>query len=163
MKPTQTKYLLGAALVLIWGLLLSRIYGKYAGSTNLQYASSESPLFIAKTEAEPFSISTDTYRDPFLENTLKQPQPVVVKRRNTRTVAAPKALLKTKPIKFPMIAYKGHILSKSGHKAAVLKVNKDLINLSWGEKYQEISLLQIYEDSIRVGYKGVEKTILKGR
>ena len=120
-------------------------------------------MFIAAAEAEPFSISSDTYRDPFLENTLKKPQPVVVKARTTRPVAPPRAPVKTKPVKFPAIAYKGHVLSKSGHKAAVLKVENDLINLGWGEKYQEINLLQIYEDSIRIGYKGAEKTILKGQ
>ncbi len=164
MKPNQTKYLLGIALIAIWGLLGMRVYSKYAKQNHpIQLATTTmTPSVIA--EVQPFQLTGESYRDPFLDDKLKKNRPTVATsaRRNI-SAAKPKRLKKTKPVLFPAIAYKGHIVLQTGRQAAVLKIGAELVNLGLGNTRAEVRLLKLYPDSIRVAYQGLEKTILKAK
>lgn len=164
MKPNQTKYLLGIALIAIWGLLGMRVYSKYDKQNHPIQLAATSTASIAITESQPFQLTEASYRDPFLDNKLKKTKSKSAS-SGTRNISTsqPKRLKKSKPVKFPTIAYKGHIVLKTGRQAAVLKVGAELINLGIGNDFAEVRLLKLYPDSIRVSYQGVEKTILKAK
>lgn len=162
MKSNQTKYLLGIALIAIWGLLGMRIYSKYAKKNQPVQLAATAAVPIVIAEAQAFQLTKESYRDPFLDQKLKKAKMPTANTRNINS-SRPKVVKRSKPIKFPAIAYKGHIVLQSGHQAAVLKVGPELINLGLGNVFAEVRLLKLYPDSIRVEYQGMEKTILKAR
>lgn len=46
---------------------------------------------------------------------------------------------------------------------AIITMDGSISNVGVGEKLHELTLLKIYEDSIRVKYQKTEKTILRNR
>ncbi|MBK8562385.1 MAG: hypothetical protein IPN76_03325 [Saprospiraceae bacterium] len=66
-------------------------------------------------------------------------------------------------VAFPAIGYKGNVKLKSGRMAAILSIGGSISNIGVGEKLEEVTLLEIYEDSILVRFQKAEKIILKAR
>lgn len=165
MEKQGTKYILGIALVAIWGLLAYRIYQKMNPDNSFFIPPANSFVLEDKTSIDSFKLLVN-YRDPFLEDRLQLPQKEKIKPRRQINVPVPPQqnieVKKKAPVQFPEINYKGSIYLKSGRKAALLTIDRQIMNLGLGESYNEIYLMKIHEDSIRLRFSGEERTFMKG-
>lgn len=166
MKDNKTmKYLLGVALLGIWGLLAFRLYHRYYANDELMIPIDYAPAQDELLRQDSFAILAN-YRDPFLGNKLQQPRissNTAEDSRFNRRPSRSNRTLKKQPLVFPKIDYKGTVALKNGTEAALVTIDHQFMNWRKGERYQGLSLKKIYPDSILVSYKGVEKTILKMR
>ena len=164
MENKNVKYLLAFAVLAIWGLLGYRIYQKLNPGNDF-FIPPPQEIFTAVTQTDSFTLLVN-YRDPFLGTKLRVPEVPVAHtppatRRASTVIPKPVSPPQVKP--FPQIQYKGLIALKTGRKAALVNIDGKTMNWGWGESYRELTLLNIYEDSIRVRYGKAEKVILKGR
>ncbi len=163
MKNQSTKYLLGLALLTVWGLLGFRVYQKYS-PTQLSFHQPERPApILTALPLEPFSLLSN-YRDPFASHPPNQTAMVNPVRPTSKKPPAVKLQVKeASPPAIPELSYKGNIALKNGRESALLRVDNHLVNLGKGETYNELKLLQIFDDSIKVSFQGLEQTISKVR
>ncbi len=163
MEKQTTKYLLAIAVIAIWGLLGYRIYKKVYPDNDFFIPTTNDFVLEKNTAIDSFQLLVN-YRDPFLGNKIKQRQQPISTERQVNVGKPTKNFNLTKPKKatFPKLSYKGSIYLDSGRKVALISFNKHMVNLGLGESFEEITLLAIQEDSIRLGFKGQEKTFFKG-
>lgn len=161
MKNQSTKILLGVCLIAIWGLLGFRISAKLQG--NDQIALLEAPIANRKVLSHPFTFELDLdYRDPFGKSVSYVPNAKMIKANPIKSVNSISLINKKKAIPaFPKVEYRGDITSRTGRKAAVLKVENEFINLGLGEQYKDLELRAIYQDSIQIAYQSFDKIIPK--
>jgi hypothetical protein len=164
MKNKKATYVLGLAVLSVWGLILYRIF--YSGNQ-------QQDRFTTKMQSGPkeqlndYSIPADTeklrlnYRDPFggaAPANTTVPEPV------SKVASSPIASLplpaKPAATDWSFIRYAGFV-KNPGNKRLIAMVNirgKDLM-MSEGETAQEVRLLKNLQDSISVQYKGKSKII----
>ena len=169
MKSSHTKYLLGIALLAVWGLVGFQLYSKMGNKNQAYIPFTEKPIEQLPQQRDTFALLAN-YRDPFLGKKLKRTKTNVSpsKVRSTKAKANPAKAVKPKPkpkpkksIVFPKMIYKGHISLKQGREVALVNVDGKSLNLAWGERYGELTVTKIYEDSLKVSYQGEEQLILK--
>lgn len=163
MENKNVRYLLAVAVLAIWGLLGYRIYQKMNPGNDF-VAPPPPVLAVTEVEKDSFTLLVN-YPDPFLGTRIPLPEaaPAPANPSNSTTVIPPKISSPPATAVFPQIVYKGLIALKNGRKAALATVDGKTMNWGWGENYEEMTLLDIQEDSIRVRYQEEEKTILKAR
>lgn len=170
MNENKTKYLLGVLVTLVWGLVGYRIYMKYFGKE--QNVPINRPLVFEEKQ----KIKKDTfelikgYNDPFQYAEIQHDERSVppslspsfaYNRYPSVSIEQSKQEIKPIPVIFPEINYKGNIKSKTGRVVALLSVEGTVANLAVNESLKDIRVSDIYNDSVRVNYKNVFKTILK--
>jgi hypothetical protein len=150
-------YILLPLVLCIWGIIFYKIYNSMGSSGKvIKYIAAaglnDTNAYIADT----FSISNN-YRDPFLSK-------VVSAGKNIRTGNRP-VLIKAVPvridIKWPDIVYNGVIKNRSSGKLALVKINGTSNLMTMGGAFSGVELLDIYNDSIKVDYKGELKVVVK--
>jgi hypothetical protein len=173
MENNKTKYLLGLMLALVWGLVGYRIYDKYfdkkADRPNVVSAIIEEK---EKVRQDSFRLFLD-YKDPFQYAEIQTEERPVFQasfdnsyRYPSVPVEKPKPEVKPVtpvPIIFPDITYKGNIKSKFGRVVALVNIDGNISNLAVNETSKDVQISNIYDDSIRILYKNMYKTILKVR
>ncbi|MEL6636635.1 MAG: hypothetical protein AAFR05_07780 [Bacteroidota bacterium] len=164
MDNKNVKYLLALAVCAIWGLLGYRIYQKLQPKSD--FFLPPAPItFVAEGQQDSFTLLVN-YRDPFLGGKLRAPEaapaaaPSPANTQVSTRIPRPVNPRQNRP--FPQVIYKGLIDLKDGRKVALTTAKSKTFNWETGETFAEMTLLAIYEDSIRIKFQESEKTILKG-
>jgi hypothetical protein len=144
-------------LLVIWGGLVYRIYSRYFRKP-VQVASTAAraprAAAVAYTD-EPYELLLN-YANPFDVGWDQPPPPAV------DSVPAPAATPPAPPtppveIEFPPLEYRGFIHLKNGRTVAVVALGPRLVHWQVREKIDELTLLNLYGDSIRVQYQGKKR------
>jgi hypothetical protein len=163
MENRITKYLLFGALAIVWGVLGYQVY-KRVEPKAAQVGRTVGGKPVRKHANLDSFLLSEGYDDPF----LKASKPVSIRsnppkiKRPVSNVAT-KPLLPPKPIQFPDIQYKGTLKLKTGKTVALVAFEGKNIHLRIGEKFGDVLLTGIAEDSIRVRLQKMDRVILKAR
>jgi hypothetical protein len=159
MKNKKLTYFLVFIVLLVWGMIIYRVFAVAGGNDD------PLPVTTIKPAKEPyndFAIPKDTthlllnYRDPF----------GIIKFRDTiaPTVKHPKALALEKPkpvINWNFIQYAGYIRNPASKKLiALVTINGKSEMFSEGETKDHVKLIKNLRDSIKIGFNGKTKFIL---
>jgi len=163
MENRTTKYLLFGALAVIWGVLGYQVYNRMNPKTAQVELAVDKKLVRQHAKTDSF-ILLDDYADPF----LKASKPIVprskpAKFKYPKPNISAKPILPPKPIVFPNIQYKGTLKLKSGKTVALVAFDGRNVHLRSGEKFGDVLLASITEDSIKVRFQKMDKVILKTR
>jgi len=158
MKNKKLSYVLGLAVLVVWGMIIYRIFA----AVNENNDDNAPPLVNTIKEAyNDFSIPKDTthlllnYRDPF----------GLVKQKDTARFIAPRTSARTvvpgiKPMDWSFIRYSGYMLNPATKKLiALVSVNGQNITLSEGQTKNEVKLIKNLRDSIKISFEGKTKFI----
>jgi hypothetical protein len=165
MEKNKTKYWLTVAMLGVWGLVAYRFYQRASPNNGVQTPTALPKMSGTAAEKDSFSLLL-TYGNPFAssdapkrttENNSNAPS------KGTAVRTPPEVKPEPPMVAFPAIGYKGNVKLKSGRMAAILSIGGSISNIGVGEKLEEVTLLEIYEDSIRVRFQKAEKIILKAR
>lgn len=144
-----------AVVAVIWGIIVYKIFFKPKES--------ETDDFILPTKTQTKQIDTTQsfaliadYRDPFLKTQYK-----LVAKRDTHIVKKeiPKPEIK-QTVYWPVVQYKGLISSKST-KIGVAIVNYKQHLVMKGDKFDNIVVVNMYPDSIKLRIEKETKTFIK--
>ncbi len=163
MKDKAIKIFLGIAIIAIWGTIINRIMN--GNSDDGIIVPPKSVVNIQKTGIDKFNLLLD-YADPFLSNM------VVTTTSTDNTIDSslfvlPPTALNTKPkkiVRFPVVQYQG--MSKNNNRleaVALVKIDRKTHLMRVGDKQNEVTIMNIYRDSIRVMKEGQFKTYERGK
>jgi hypothetical protein len=156
MKNKKLTYLLGLLAVIVWGMIIDRIF-------NALTAEKEVGVMVVQNlkrheDLNDYSVPTDTthlllnYKDPF--RLTKQPDTTTkVARQTARIREIPSA---PKPIfSWNFIKYSGYTRTAGSKKLlAVMTINGQSAIMQEGEMASEVKLIKNYQDSVKVTFKG---------
>ncbi|NER16788.1 hypothetical protein [Spongiivirga citrea] len=148
MKKNTKTYVLLAVVILIWGLLLYRMFSWGDDENTITQNNNAFAQFnpIKPTEKDTFSITVHE-RDPFL-GTIEKPK--------RRTTTRPKQV---ETIVWPTISYKGLVGSNTGSNAIFLvDINGTQHLIKKGTTTNEITLISGNKDQVVLRFKGKRKT-----
>jgi len=162
-KNKQTTYLLICAVLLVWGIIVYRVFFNQVEEERAGIIAS------GKTNPEPYDkylVTNDTfqlaldYRDPFLGKAVN----VVSTEKNSMPNQVFPAIPTPKPIASALhwetIRYSGYITNPVTKKmVAILTVNGIERMTAEGESFQGVKLLKNKKDSILVSWMGKQKYI----
>lgn len=163
MKDKAIKIFLGIAIIVIWGTIINRIMNGNGDDGII--VPPKSVVNIQKTGIDKFDLLLD-YADPFLSNM------VVTTTSTDNTMDSslfilPPTTLNTKPkkiVRFPVVQYQG--MSKNNNRSeavALVKIDRKTHLMRIGDTQNEIMIMNIYRDSIRVMKEGQFKTYERGK
>lgn len=153
MKNKKFTYLLGLLVLIVWGIIIYRIFDTVAGDEG-----DFTPVQNMKEQknANDYSAAPDTtrlllnYKDPF--RLAKQADTVI------KPIAQPVAVspLISKPaFSWNFVKYSGYTRSAGSKKLlAVMSINGQSAILQEGETVAEVRLVKNYQDSVKVIFKG---------
>lgn len=156
----------------VWGLLGKKIYDKvYPSNGTIIGSTATVPSSKAQVTLTAYELDLD-YKDPFLQKRKRAPQSRSTETANEKSVSknstskkinkvADKLAAKPKPIKWPAVDYLGIITLKKGGSAAIISIDNAVENLSRGEKLNDVTVNQIFPDSILITFKEETKTVLR--
>lgn len=165
-------YVLGPILLLIWGLIFYKIYqAVYGNGEELEVPSYGAlPVFETVQKDSGYALLMD-YRDPFLggrfqyKNTSSNttpprtntpPRVTNSRRKTTPSPAQPKTT-----IPFPKVIYQGYQILEQDT-IALLNINgKFYPTARKGAVLQGVEVVEIYRDSVQLGYRGGQQTFLR--
>lgn len=158
MKNKKLTYFLILIVLIVWGLIIYRVFVSVGGDDD------STPVVSIKTTKEPYndySIPRDTtklllnYRDPFGLVKFKDTATTVVK-VHTRTVQ----LKPITPFNWGFIHYAGYIRNSSSKKLiALVSINGKNEMLSEGDTKDQVKLIKNLRDSIKISFNGKTKYI----
>lgn len=168
MKNKKLNYILIPAVLFVWGAIIYNVVSGVSGDEQL-------PVFdtTPKMEREgmasldSFVLDLD-YKDPFLSRRNHSGVPSSYRGAvsSSASTSKPKKVEKPKgvetPISWSFIAYHG-IFTNSDKKVGVATVtinNKDYL-MDKGDEIEEVKLLLLTEDSIKISYQGKNAFIKK--
>lgn len=160
MKNKKLVYVLLPLVVLIWGIIVYRIFTSInPDSPNV--TGRQSSLVtdtLQKNVPDTFTIVAN-YRDPFLGAL-----PVAPSKPGfsvTKPVAkAPEPPKETIPVLWPSLSYSGMVRNKDSKKQmALIQINNSMHSMQINETVAGVQLLGIYPDSIIVVFNKQKKTI----
>jgi len=161
MKNKGLTYVLGLVVLVVWGLIIYRIFlaansdddGPFENSTSLK-----------KEVFNDYTIPKDTaklflnYRDPFAapkaeEKEIAPDRPAIQK----VVSSAP-----TKPpVNWNLVKYSGYIHNPGSKKLiAMMTINGKELMMSEGEMAEQVKLIKNLKDSVKVAYQGATKFIV---
>jgi hypothetical protein len=162
LRNKKLVYILLPLALIIWGLIFYKILSHFKKPPDIN------PI-LQREEIKPSDIAaTDTmiivanYRDPFL-STL----PKVVSKPNAQITGKPSvpnrsiAARRVKKLKWPKIEYGGVVDNKEVRKIALVKINNRKFLMQKGDKTNEVEVLEIFSDSIKLMYRTEYRTITK--
>lgn len=158
MKNKGLVYLLGALVVVVWGLIIYRVFGAMAGSDDVMPSTVSSPIKAAYND---YSQPKDTsklrlnYRNPFGREEKKDTVPVV-----KRSIIKPVAVNPAQAINWGFIKYSGYVRNPGSKKLiAIVIINGKNTMLQDGEIQDRVKLIKNMGDSIKVSFNGATKFI----
>ncbi|NHA02495.1 hypothetical protein G7092_01740 [Mucilaginibacter sp. HC2] len=162
MKNKKFIYLLGLLVLIVWGMVIYRIF--------VAVGDSPEPLTTSVTKIkEPYddyAIPKDTshlqsnYRDPFGIVPIKDTTMVSTKKNVPRSI--PVAI--TPGINWTAINYMGYIQNPGSKKLiAIIHINGKEVMMTEGESTEQLKLLKNLRDSIKISYHGQTKFIKPNR
>jgi len=155
MKNKKFTYLLGFLVLVVWGIIVYRIFGSLGGGDDTPILT---PVKMAKEAYDDYAIPKDTahlllnYKDPF----SIAPQPDSNKNKSTALSKA-KLVKGTTPTVFNwgFIKYSGYIRNPGSKKLiAVVSINGKTEMMSEGEMAEKVRLLKNLQDSIKISFNG---------
>jgi hypothetical protein len=160
MKNRQLIYILIPLVLIVWGLIIFKIFKQIRHSNN--HASEVfSNLKNSDQVTEPDSFSLILhYRDPFLQGIVR---PLSSSRSFGSLINNNSNLTSIKPqVNFPASKYSGLVINyKNKNKLGVIKIdNKDFL-VKEGELIAGEKIIRLYNDSVIVRFRNIKKTILK--
>lgn len=165
-----TQIFLAIALIGIWGTIFYRVYEGMKGDGDSNLQTWQLPIIdtTATIEEAGFTLRLD-YGDPFFGRTYEAPTydefAEMSSSSGLSAITQAPPVVQTnqkKNIQFPEIVYQGLVTNRQNNqKVAILKINQKTHRLKSGQKVNDIQLMQMHRDSVRVYYKGVFKTFVK--
>lgn len=158
MKNKKLTYILGVAVLAVWGLIIYRVVAA-AGNDNDDMPVSTAP--IKKEPYNDYAIPKDTthlllnYRDPF--GLVKSKDSIRISLAHSHKIAniAPKPVFN-----WGFIKYSGYMRNPGSKKlVAILTINGRSVNMAEGETIDKVKLLRNMGDSIKVSCDGHTKFI----
>lgn len=160
MKNRKSIYLLLPLAIVVWGLIIYKIFtyihgSKYTYSTQLLYSQSDS------AQANPDTIKLiASYRDPFLGNTSVV-TPVNISKHNAG-LTKEDFFPQTNQVKWPDIIYNGLITGKQGNeKIGLVIINNRNYLVRRGEIREDALFSDPFPDSIVVFFQKQRRIIKK--
>ena len=156
MKNKKIIYLLLPLVVIIWGIILYRVFS-ISADPGLPTADHPS---INKDAATPlldtFSINAN-YRDPFLDKVMRVQHDDKIKNPTAKKVE--KVIT---PSKWPDLTYFGIIKNQeSGKKLIMINIDGKSNFIKEGHEASGIHLLKVYKDSIEVSFMKEKRIVRK--
>jgi len=156
MKNKKLLYILIPGTLIVWGMIIYRIFKTVNTEENLfgQYLEINTRQDNSNIN-DTFSINPD-YRDPFLGKTNKK---VTDSKQTTKTIV-PK--IAKAAIPWPSIVFGGIIKNqKSNKQLALVQINGQGYTMKPGEIINDVQLNKIYRDSIEVRFQKEKKFVSK--
>jgi hypothetical protein len=146
----------------LWGTVILKYISQYfTKNDNFESNKNELTLIDLKIkEKDTFQIST-LNRDPFLNKSFSKTELKAIVFKQTQVVSSipkvtPKPII---TIPFPVINYLGYIKSKDkNYEMALLKVNGKFLKLKINEIKENLKVISITKDSVKVKYDNQEKS-----
>jgi len=158
MKNKKLTYVLGLAVLVVWGMIIYRIFAAVSANDDDSTTTAIAPV---KEAFNDFSIPKDTthlmlnYRDPFGLVAQKDTARFIARRTNVRTVT-PTA----KTMDWSFIRYSGYMLNPATKKLiALMSINGQNITLAEGQTKNQVKLIKNLRDSIKISFDGKTKFI----
>ena len=158
MKNKKLTYLLGLVVLVVWGMILYRVFNAFDSNDGDVAAI---PLKTAKEAYNDFSLPKDTthllldYRDPFGIVKQKDTDKVIIRKVSERKIP-----VQVKPMDWGFIRYSGYMLNPATKKLiALVSINGQNITLSEGQTKNDVKLIKNLRDSIKISYAGKTKFI----
>lgn len=158
MKNKKLTYFLGLAVLVVWGIIIYRIFSAATAGDDDSPAIAARPL---KEAFNDFTIPKDTthlllnYRDPFGLVKQKDTTRTVAKRLVNRQLIVP-----VRPFDWGFIHYSGYMLNPATKKLiALVSINGQNTTLSEGQTKYEVKLIKNLRDSIKISFEGKTKFI----
>ena len=154
-------YLLGLAVLIVWGLIIYRIFNAADGSDD----DANKPVLKERPKEtyNDYAMVKDTthlllnYRDPFGLTKPKDTAEIPIKKliHNTALPIAPKPVFN-----WNFIQYSGYIRNPGSKRLVTLvNINGKSETLTEGETKSQVHLLKNMKDSIKISYNGKTKFI----
>jgi hypothetical protein len=158
MKNKKLTYFLGSVVLIVWGMIIYRIFNAATTGDNDSSAAIVAPVKEAYND---FSIPKDTthlllnYRDPFGLVAPKDTARIVSRKSTGRKVPAA-----IKPMNWDFIHYSGYMLNPRTKKLiALVTINGQNATLSEGQTRYQVKLIRNLRDSIKISFEGKTKFI----
>ncbi|GAB3909911.1 hypothetical protein [Mucilaginibacter boryungensis] len=158
MKSKKMTYVLGLLVLVVWGMIIYRIFTSIADHDDSKTASTAQSTI--KEPYNDYSATKDTgklmlnYRNPFsavAKDTVVLPK--------LKSLINPKNLPQT-VVNWGFIKYSGFIRNpKSNKLIALMVVNGKNIMLAEGETAEDVKLLKNFKDSVKISYKNKTRFI----
>jgi hypothetical protein len=160
MKNKKSTYLLGAAVLIVWGLIIYRIFNAL-NDTGPDASAMSAP--VKKETYNDYTIPADTtrlslnYRDPFgitqTKDTVSDKHMLISAVKTAPREAAP-------GMNWDFIRFVGYIRNPDSKKlVAMIHLNGAELMMSEGEMNSNLKLIKNYRDSIKITYQGKTKFI----
>jgi hypothetical protein len=161
-KNKKLVYILLPLAVIIWGIIIFRII-KYVNQ-DAELVLPDQPLFSLlndTTIVDSFTIVAN-YSDPFKRSIYTPSTSIESTKKVSNRSNRVNRNIQNKRIRWPNITY-GGIIESNEHNEIIAIVNIDNKNclMRIEEESQEVMVLEIYNDSIKVRYQEELKTITK--
>jgi hypothetical protein len=159
MKNKKLTYLLGAVVIIVWGLIVYRVFDVVKGEDDTMAIV---PV-LAKEPFNDYEVPKDTthlllnYRDPFgLVKQKDTVSPAPAKKPGFQINSAMKPA-----INWNFISYSGYIRNSESKKLiAIMHINGRELMMNEGETAEQVKLIQNRGDSIKINYHGKIKFIV---
>jgi len=159
MKNKKLLYILIPCTLLLWGMIIYKIFSVTTGDDTDSFKSAKFiPGIINKTVSDTFSIYP-SYRDPFL-GTVNKKTGLTNHTNVPKKITAPVLIKPTIP--FPQITYGGLIKNTQSNKQLVMVLINGQSNImKIGDVVNEVELTKIFRDSIEVRFLKEKKFVVK--
>ena len=145
-------------VLLIWGYAIYALIG-VSGGDKIVSASTfaiEMPDDL-QLSADSFELNLN-YKDPFLKGVKYKSESMKNNDSQVSNTNEPKSNKVIQQTTWPKLIYKGTIKNKASNKLiAILEINGNEALLKEGEKYLEVDLMKILQDSVYLAYQNERK------
>ena len=159
MKNKKLTYFLGFIVLVVWGLIIYRVFGAMGTDDDITLPVATA---ITKEPYNDYAIPKDTthlllnYRDPF---GLTKEKDTISSIKRDKSYSKVKILVPA--INWGFIKYSGYIRDQGSKKLiAILNINGNNVNMTEGETTDKVKLIRNMKDSVKIGYNGKTKFIL---
>lgn len=169
MKNKKLRYILIPAVVIIWGLVLYKVFSYTDDTPEFNFNSNiDNEILQNNSVVDTFSLIAD-YRDPFLGNqsTFKSYSPSI-ESSNNNTQNKSVEIKKTNNqqtvtnIRWPQVKYGGLVINQnSDKKVGIMQLNGKKHLIEENKDYDNITIQRIFEDSVLISYMNNSKTFYK--
>lgn len=150
MKSKKTLYILIPAVIIIWGLIMWKVFD-FTSESKVNTLPTYQKASIDTIMNTPYSLSLN-YHDPFLKLTSISKTTTSKKNNNIREVIIDRVVKSIIP---PKLNYYGLIQCGSTN-TALLEINNQKLLLKQNEAFNEVKIIKFNNDSIWLSYQ--EKT-----
>jgi hypothetical protein len=162
MKSKGLKWILGVLVLVVWGIIIVKIIGIFKKPVVVNNGIHQEALKLPVIKKDTFSLSLN-YNDPFgLRNSTIQSEEDKLLTNATNQAKkkeTQKAVIKAV---WPALKFNGLIYNNSTNKTTgLLTINKNKLLVTCGQTYNDIYIVNIFQDSIHLKLCDEIKTIIK--